>query len=436
MKIVLVDDEQWIVTGLARILNKQYPDMQIRTYTNPLQALGEIAGDMPDLMITDIHMPQMNGLHLIEQVRALGLRFYAVLTGLDDIELVKQSIWLQVADYLIKPVNKSELFHLVNHVEEQLADIRHRAKEELPDLLRLCAAYGREIEALQTLAATYRTALVVRFSGTRAALPPDAAVFFSLSVELWRLEQCCWLYLSTQKAPAELESILQKDSSILSFRISLFDPAQLHNQFLGAMSAGDDLQSNAVALYYSTPQRYTEVAESLLRQMIHDPCPPMVLDTFCAAVSLQFSMRRAIEITYDCIHGRMDALALADALRSLPPVVMPHSADVRLTLQWVQEHYAGTITLVQAAANVYLQANYFTTLFRKEMNVSFIQYLNELRIDKACRFIMEHPDASFEEVAQKNGFTSLRHFYSMFKKCAGQTPGEYRQFLLKTGFVR
>lgn len=436
MKVVLVDDEQWIVTGLARILSKQYPGIEIQAYTNPQDALEAISISMPDLLITDIRMPQMNGLKLIEQVRELGLRFYAVLTGLDDIELVKQSVWLKVSEYLTKPVNKAELFRLVDHVRDRLAEMQHRAAEELPGVLRLCAVYGSEDAALNALAGEYRTALVVRYREKQAALPPEIAELFSLSIELWNLDQSCWLYLAKQAAPSSLETMLERVETILSFEAAPFDPAYLHQQFAHTMSEGDGQPCNAVALFCSTPPRHLEAAQCLLKHMTPEGNPPMALDTFCTAVSLRLPFRRVVEIADACVRNQTDAQALADLLCSLPPLVTPHSADVRLTIHWVQSHYRESITLAQAATNVYLQANYFTTLFRKEMDVSFIQYLNELRVDMACRFILENPNASFEEVAQRNGFVSLRHFYTMFKKYAKQTPGKYRHFVLETGFAR
>jgi two-component system, response regulator YesN len=435
VNVVLVDDEQWIVAGLARILSKQYPGIKLKSFTNPQEALDDIVTDMPDLLITDIRMPEMGGLELIERVRALGLRFYAVLTGLDDFMLVKQSMWLQVSDYLIKPLNKTELFRLVDHVEERLREYDQRAQVELPGILRLCASYGTVNEPLRTLALAYRTALVVCFGGMEATLPSALQDRFGIRVELWNLDQSCWLFLSTEQDMGNLQPILRKDADILGFELAAFDPDYLHEQFTHVMSEGEGKQSSAVKSFCSTPPRDEEAAEYLLNQMAREKHPPLILDKFAEAVGLRLPFWHAVELAGDCLSGKTSREELAKSLRSLPAVTAPHSADVLLTIQWVSAHFEGTVTLARAAANVFLQANYFTTLFRKEMNVSFIQYLNELRVDKACRYIMMNPDATFEEVAQQNGFASVRHFFSTFRKYTGQTPGEYRRLTLPTDSV-
>ena len=431
MNVVLVDDEQWIVAGLARILGKQYPGIQLRSFTNPQEALVDIGKDMPDLLITDIRMPQMSGLELIERVRALGLRFYAVLTGLDDFKLIKQSMWLQVSDYLIKPLNKAELFRLVDHVQDQLMQYNQRARVELPGILRLCASYGTVHEALDTLALDYHTALLVCFSNRQASLPQALQEHFNIQVELWSLDQSCWLYLSSESDPADMEPMLRADEQIISFSLDTFNPATLHEQFERVMNAGEGKECNAVASFCSSPPRDEEAADCLLKQMARETHPSLTLDAFCDAVGLQLRFWEAAELAQDCLSNKTDAKALAKRLRSLPTVSTPHSADVLMTIQWVSEHYTETITLAQAAANVFLQANYFTTLFRKEMKASFIQYVNELRVDKACRYILMNPNTSFEDVALQNGFASMRHFFSTFKKYTDRTPGEYRRLVLQ-----
>lgn len=116
MYVVLVDDEQWIVTGLNKILEKRYPEMRIRCFTDPRQAAVHMMEHMPDLLITDIRMPKISGMELIAQMRDAGLKYYAVLTGMNDVQLLQESIRMQVSDYLIKPVNKTELFALIDRI--------------------------------------------------------------------------------------------------------------------------------------------------------------------------------------------------------------------------------------------------------------------------------------------------------------------------------
>ncbi len=111
MRILLVDDEQLIVNGLKKIISRQFPDVETRGFTDPVQALEELKADPAFLLITDIRMPRMTGLQLIQEAREAGVKYCAILTGLEDVPLLQKSIRLQVCDYLIKPVNKEDCIH-------------------------------------------------------------------------------------------------------------------------------------------------------------------------------------------------------------------------------------------------------------------------------------------------------------------------------------
>ena len=88
------------------------------------------------------------------------------------------------------------------------------------------------------------------------------------------------------------------------------------------------------------------------------------------------------------------------------------------------------------AAEVYLQPNYLTTLFRRETDIGFVQYLNQLRVDHACRLLLTQPGLTMTEIAPQCGFASERYFFTTFRRWTGVTPGEFREELAAGGFIR
>lgn len=92
MKIMVVDDESIICNGVARFLLRRWPDLKVITYNDPQEAVQAFAQERPQLLITDIRMPGMTGLELIEKVRGLGAENYAVLTGYDEFEYASMPI--------------------------------------------------------------------------------------------------------------------------------------------------------------------------------------------------------------------------------------------------------------------------------------------------------------------------------------------------------
>ena len=102
-----------------------------------------------------------------------------------------------------------------------------------------------------------------------------------------------------------------------------------------------------------------------------------------------------------------------------------HTA-VEDALDYIREHYQDNqLSLESAAARADLSSAYFGRLFRTAMKVSFSEYLNQYRLDRAREAIVAD-EAPFAEIAGRVGFTNPTYFYTLFKKHVGCTPLQYR----------
>lgn len=428
MYVVLVDDEQWIVSGLKKILENRYPGFAIQTFTDPRQAAVHMQENIPDLLITDIRMPQLSGMELLAQMREAGLKYYAVLTGMNDVHLLQESIRIQVSDYLIKPVNKTELFALVDRVAAQLQADRERTQVHLKDHLRLCAQYGVQAADV-SLMRGYRTMLLTIAS---AELPDKVTEAFSFQVRLSHDGLDLMLYLSEQDVEQIAEK--QKDLKIENALLTAFHPERLQQQ-LADFDAGQKDDLSQLARRFMQGADVAEDVQQLWTRLRQGECAPLALARFCRLTRRWIQLWTACYEAEGCISGRKQPQELLDMLQALPMLPSPHSHDVVAVLAWIEQHYKEEITLSEAAASVYLQANYFTTLFKKEMGIGFIQYLNQYRVEEACRLILSNNNMSFTQIAQETGFISQRHFFATFKKYTGHPPGVFRQMLEDAGFT-
>lgn len=89
-----------------------------------------------------------------------------------------------------------------------------------------------------------------------------------------------------------------------------------------------------------------------------------------------------------------------------------------------------TITLNQAADYLHLTKPYFCKLFKKKFGVTFLAYLNGLRIQKA-KLLLTDTALSVESIYREVGFTQSKYFYSYFKKVVGTTPLKYKKIYAK-----
>lgn len=102
------------------------------------------------------------------------------------------------------------------------------------------------------------------------------------------------------------------------------------------------------------------------------------------------------------------------------------SWEVKETIKLVQQRYREDLTLQQAADATGISPNYLTSLLKKEIGMSFLDYLISFRIDKAKELLIRTNDKAYE-IMEQVGFSDQSYFSKMFKKVAGLRPSEYRR---------
>ena len=94
---------------------------------------------------------------------------------------------------------------------------------------------------------------------------------------------------------------------------------------------------------------------------------------------------------------------------------------------YIAQNYMNQFALEDICSSVDLSPTYVWQILKHKTHKSFIQYLNEYRIEKACELLGYHGDeAKIKDIASKVGFSSSKYFIQVFKELKGVTPGEYR----------
>ena len=93
---------------------------------------------------------------------------------------------------------------------------------------------------------------------------------------------------------------------------------------------------------------------------------------------------------------------------------------------WLDEHYTHKFSLATLAQELNKSKSYVSRRFQIETGESILDYLNTLRLRKACEALL-HSEISVREVAQKVGFSEVTYFISAFGKGIGETPLQYRK---------
>lgn len=127
--VIIVDDEPWTIIDIEQTFELDSMGFQIiDSFRTPQKALPAIVAQAPDLVITDIRMPGMTGIELMQKVRAQHMNCeFIVVSGFSDFTYAKEAISYGVAGYCLKPLNPLESRDCLMRVKENLDKRKDRS---------------------------------------------------------------------------------------------------------------------------------------------------------------------------------------------------------------------------------------------------------------------------------------------------------------------
>lgn len=353
LKVLIADDERIVRENMHQYIPWDSMGMEvIDVVENGALALDILKTARVDIMIMDIRMPVMDGLELLENIRALGLNVLViVLSAYDQFEYAQKAIQSRrVFEYVLKPVKRRDFCQLLQRAAAALEEQRDApvAERESASLEIVQAHFARHIRRRDL-----EGALKVLEEYAGKVNPEDPEAIFDLKRLMLNLHTEIRLFLS------------QEGISIGSHRMD-FDLLNEFNQC-------------------TRPEELTH----RFAQLVEETRPFLEQ------------------------HPTGDAPTKAGAV-------------VRHCVEQIQRHYTEPdFSLYQLAEEMKLSTNYLSSLFKKEMGVGYVRYINTLRIEKAKQLLR---DMRFRtnEVATLVGIENPRYFTRIFKEMTGLAPAEYR----------
>lgn len=142
IKLLIADDEKLLRERLYLLLRDFAPVEIVATAQNGLEALEKILAFAPQIVITDIVMPGMNGIELAERCMQQHIQAqFIILSGHQDFQYARQAIRFGVVSYLLKPISSEELFAALNEAVNKL-------RPPSPETLHPGLVYSHTVEQL------------------------------------------------------------------------------------------------------------------------------------------------------------------------------------------------------------------------------------------------------------------------------------------------
>ncbi|MCR5031617.1 MAG: response regulator [Lachnospiraceae bacterium] len=410
MKVFLVDDEIVVREGIREsfpwddtpyTLVGEAPDGEV--------ALPMIRDTNPDIVITDIKMPFMDGIELCRTIRAqmpwIGI---IVLSGYDEFEYARQCIQLGVREYLLKPINAEELKDVLDKVSTQLKDER----KNFEHAVSLRARMNNDGKFL-------KEKLIGSLFNEEAAEEDAANVLKQLSGMGCPVPAPCYVVMDAAFVPKSegVEAAAALASS--SGGIVHASPSRAGTRLLVLGNTPEDAEERAYAFATSLVRELERSRCEKVRVGIGDIVqePEKILKSFKAARHIRHILEEKDEDCAMILGVREMGEVAGDAKSS--------SVIQEARLYMAQNFTNPNLMLQDVAKAVGMSNSRFSTVFSQQNGQTFTEYLMYLRLNKAKEMLRSTGIRS-SQIAREVGYNDAHYFSYIFKKNTGLTPSDYR----------
>lgn len=409
-KVFLVEDEIIAREGIRDAIDWAAAGYQFCGEASDGEiALPIIRERRPDIVITDIKMPFMDGLQLCRILKeTLPTTKIMILSGHDEFRYAQEAIQIGVTEYLLKPIVAQDLLAALRKIAVQI-DQERQAREQLDALQAQMSHHQPVLRERCLLDLVAGSSSTTDFMEQALSLEIDLLAPWYQVLVMHAMPPSSIaepLYAIYQQIDAIVAAILGKSRSVVAFKHGMEDTIVIVK---GTTRVDVTQQTDGLAA--ALRQRMAE--QIGCRAMIGSGDPTerlsLISQSFSQALAQISSFEPPAEVgpsDQEHLHG---------------------GAIIMKARAYIDANYADpAMSLSQAAAHVLLSPTYFSAVFRREVGETFIDYLTHVRMRKAIE-LLRSTSLTASEIAYRIGYQNPRYFYSLFRKLVGQPPNEFRR---------
>ena len=526
-KIMLADDEGIVIDSLKFIIEKNFGESCNVEHACTGRSVIELAEKFkPDIAIMDIHMPGINGIEAMKEIRKTNKSvIFIIMTAFDKFNYAKEAINLGVLEYLTKPVNQSVVTQVLKKAMDIIESDRKKRsndlviREKLEIVLPIiesdfiyAALSGSDFErekdnfcSLLGIKEDYGMMLVMELGDSLidgnltnpVGMSVKAQSFYPTIRESLKEELDCVVspimvnkivtFIPYDKAQLEYDDrigIIEKARKLvreltkrldIQFKIgigavtSIYKLEDSYKEALSAIrnSKGRVAHVKDLAIGCEYEADYPVEVESTLFDKIEkgdiegtraqanlffdwmvSNYPNNTMDIKLKVIEfILFAEQKAFlsgGMTYYFLY-REDYLPtlinienneqlrkwfidkITQACRNITTKREEQTSGLICKAKlFIEENYNKDISLDDVSRIVDISPYYFSKLFKEETGENFIEYLTNLRIEKAKDLLM-HSGMNIKNICADTGYSDPNYFSRIFKKQVGVTPTEYRE---------
>lgn len=476
-KAFIIDDDHSAIESISSSIDWAKLNVNdVVPIQNPHNVSERIREEKPDIVFIDIEMGDFSGLDIIRKTRGTTDAVFVVVSGHDDFKYAKEAIELNVAYYLLKPISPTE----ADLMTEKILDILCVSNREL-------AIDSEDISSYLTDRKKFEEHIQrsgVQFPGNYLCVVAHAE-----SNIIEDLVLCMDKKLVSRHKIGVYKHLLIVNEDVFDERIKrmLHNIAQMKRARIGvsdniasrdAIYAGFK-QANILSygcfiyqewdVYSNTvcARVYINDLIDALTKQINDKKIEAVKQTLKATPEFfktnNLNIKHAV-LLHNAVSVKINSLNYAGKYNDYIPVFdadelineyknLTHmcermeklieeflNADLGINkdkdisktfhkvLDYVDTHYTEKISLAKLSEQFHISISYLCALFKESTGKTFVDYLTELRMEKA-KEMLKKPMVRSAAIAEKLGYSDYFYFNKLFKKYTGTTPYRYRKEL-------
>lgn len=466
MKIAILDDEIKICKLIKKLIDWESGGFSFVGFAHDgITGLNLIRKETPDIVITDIRMPGLTGLELIEKARQENLTTqFIIISGYSQFEYAKNALQLDVSNYILKPIDEEELNKTLislrdeidlsqtkeNQVKQQSEqiDILYREKQLLdifkkPENYDVVPFFDNDvIYFIMTESMSLPTSSIVSIREPMATygVAKRSNTMLDYLKEIAKNGRLIYTEIGIKKLLDYQYEKWFTSSDVLKISDNHIDPKPIHNIF-------NESQSFILSsVEYLNESDFIEAIDYLRKKIIEQP----EIDAFSVYQNI-LKLVQSLEVQVNLFQINSIAsfyqeltqlIKQADdfdtviemikekIINVIREIKVKHkdrtSSTITLIKEYINQHYTEDISLDKLSKVFDLSPSYLSQLFKNEVGISYIEYLTKKRIDYAKRLLMES-EQSVGEICTMVGYLDQKHFFRTFKKHTKMSPTEYRK---------
>jgi two-component system response regulator YesN len=481
--LLIVEDEKMIRQGIAAMARRtEVPINQIMECRNGLEALELIRQGKVDAMFTDIRMPKMDGIALVDAMQECGhIPQTAVISGYDDFNYAVEMLKNGVIDYVLKPVKREKIQEVLQKMEKNIQ--REQQQKEngrkilfhhLTMMLEGKELGSQEKEALEKSVKANLGSESYRMAAAGCSAKRLREII-SQELILETGENQSVLLTASNRSPESLEELAD---TLMQEKIG-FAAGETVYYSLDDMRNGlkEVLQLRTCCFICGKQERRIKQEQGIKQERGINQEMREIPEDFAEKFARQFPTERLEtaekelhNIYFQGQHGVYEPQAVLKLIRDIwdkleanYPEVMSQRKDpleflnldtwteyekqqftqmkrllrehmevdrnqekVYQAIAYIKNHYATDLNMATVSNYVSMNYSLFSIVFKEYTGVNFVNYLKNIRINEAKR-LLEKTDDKIQEISRRVGYENEKHFMKTFKAISGVSPSEYRK---------